>query len=49
MFGLTLDEERLLHQRIAYAILIQTLFIFPLLYFVIPGKVAASVATGSVT
>jgi hypothetical protein len=41
MFGLSLDEERLWHQRIACAILIQTLFIFPLLYFVIPGKLTA--------
>ena len=37
MFGLSLEEEALLHEKIAWVILLQSAPIFLVLYFVIPG------------
>jgi len=37
MFGLSVEEEALLHEKVAWAILLQSVPIFLVLYFVIPG------------
>jgi hypothetical protein len=37
MFGWTYEEERVIHTRIAYALILQALPIFGILYRVIPG------------
>jgi hypothetical protein len=38
MFGWSFEEERVIHERIAYALILQALPIFAILYRLIPGR-----------
>ena len=45
MFGLSFEDERTLHERIAYAILLQSVPIFIILYWVVPAPWGKTVNT----
>lgn len=49
MFGMTFEDEQSVHEKIAFAILVQSLPIFLLLYFVIPGMCFARRVCGKKT